>query len=118
MKHLTKEILIKAIQESLGNKGHMLELLGISQYKTLNGYLDRWNLQGLVDEQVMKINDKCENNIFRGINEGDQKYTLWYAERRMFDKYGNKQEIKHSGLKPLEITVDSEDKKKKIEENL
>jgi hypothetical protein len=108
MKHLTKEILIKAIQESLGNKGHMLELLGISQYKTLNGYLDRWNLQGLVDEQVMKINDKCENNIFRGINEGDQKYTLWYAERRMFDKYGSKQTVVNETKYDFSNASDSE----------
>jgi hypothetical protein len=116
-KRITKEMLIQSIKNSLGIKTAICDELKFD-YRTLEGFLDRWNLRELIQDQKSRLNDKVRHNIVEMINEKNEKVTLWYAERQMFDEFGNKQEIKHSGLKPLEITVDSEDKKKKIEENL
>ena len=118
MKNLTKKQLEETIKETRGIKTAICQMLGISDQRTLNGYIERWNLQEFLESQKQVTFDRVRHNITKWIDEGNEKVTLWYAERQMFDEFGNKQEVKHSGLKALEITVESPDQKKKIEDNL
>lgn len=117
MRHLTKKQLEDAIKKTRGIKTAMCQMLTMD-YRTLQGFIERWNMTEFLESQKQVTFDRVRHNITKWIDEGNEKVTLWYAERQMFDEFGNKQEIKHSGIKPLEITVDSEDKKKKIDENL
>jgi hypothetical protein len=65
---------------------------------------------------IKKIKKYFESDLVNNALKG--KYNASVSIFLMKNNYGYKdsQEIKHSGLKPLEITVDSEDKKKKIDE--
>ena len=114
---LTKVKIIEAVEKSQGILTMAAQMLGVSR-QTLYNHIDKWNLRPLIDEQKQKLNDKVRYNIVKMINDGNEKVTLWYAERQMFEEFGNKQEIKHSGLKPLEINVENTQQKKKIEDNL
>src|SRR6056297_1737874 len=90
MKHLTKKQLIEAIEASLGNKSAMQKMLNIRSHNTLNKYLNRWNLNELLEEQTHKVNDKAIHNVTKWINEGDKQATYWWLERRVHHLFGNK----------------------------
>ena len=88
-KRLNKQKLIDAIKNNCGVKTAICEELNIC-YRTLENYCERWNLKEYLEEQKHRIHDKVRNNIIEMINERNEKVTLWYAERQMFDEFGNK----------------------------
>ncbi|HQO23229.1 MAG TPA: hypothetical protein PLH15_10575 [Spirochaetota bacterium] len=115
MKSLTKNKLTEAIIKAVGNKSAVMSMLNIGSHHTLNSYIKRWNLAELVDQQTEKINDKAEHNVAKWINEGNEKVTLWWLERRMYAKYGNKQTVINETDEPLKIIVESSALKDKID---
>jgi hypothetical protein len=67
-------------------------------------------------DTIKKAKDKVENYIEENSLIGKLNPTVSIFNLKNNFGWKDSQEIKHSGLKPLEITVDSEDKKKKIDE--
>ena len=115
MKNLKKKQLIEAIEKTRGIKTAMCQMLGIASQKTLNGYLEREDLVEFLQNQNMITQDKVRHNIAKWIEEGNEKVTLWYAERQMYSEFGNKQtvinEVKHDFSKASDSELDEEIKK-------
>lgn len=111
---LTKVNIIEAIEKSQGIITMAAQLLGTSR-QTLYTYIDKWKLKEVVKDQKHKLHDKVRYNIVKMINDGNEKVTLWYAERQMFEEFGNKQtvvnEVKHDFSKASDSELDEEIKK-------
>ena len=101
---LTKVKIIEAVEKSQGILTMAAQMLGVSR-QTLYTYIDRWKLRPLIDEQKQKLNDKVRYNIVKMINDGNEKVTLWYAERQMFEEFGNKQTVVNENKEPLKIEI-------------
>ena len=118
-KRLNKQKLIDAIKNNLGVKTAICEELNIC-YRTLESYCERWNLRDLMAEQKSRIQDKVRNNIIEMINEKNEKVTLWYAERQMFDEFGSKQTVINETKQPMKVVITNDkqgEENKRILEN-
>ena len=93
MKNLKKSQLEEAIKKTRGIKTAICQMLGIGDQRTLDGYLQRWGLVDMIDAQKCITHDKVRHNIAKWIDEGNEKVTLWYAERQMFSEFGNKSTV-------------------------
>lgn len=92
---ISKGQLEKAIQNNYGIKTLTAKELKICR-NTLNKYIEKHNLSEFLEEQREVIRDLVRLNIVKAIEDGDLKVTLWYAERQMFEEFGNRsiQELK------------------------
>lgn len=89
---VTKEALIKSIEKNNGVYSYIANDLGICR-QTVSSYIQRWNLLDFATGQKNNVKDKVRMNIYDWIDQGNEKVTLWFAERQMFDEYGQKQTI-------------------------
>ena len=117
MRHLKKEKLIEVIKETRGIKTAICDMLDMG-YRTLQGYLTRWDLIDFLEEQKYRTQDKVRHNLTKWIDEGNEKVTLWYAERQMFEEFGNKQEVVNKNKEPLQIVFESSESGNKNKEML
>lgn len=106
-KRITKDMLIESIINNVGIKTAICDNLNIC-YRTLDGFLDRWNLRELIHDQKSRLNDKVRHNIIEMINEKNEKVTLWYAERQMFSEFGNRQTVENITKHDFSNATDSE----------
>ena len=98
---ISKERLQKAIAENFGIKTLTAKELKICR-NTLNKYIDKYELSKFLEEQKEVIRDLVRLNIVNAIKQGDLKVSLWYAERQMFEEYGEKKTVITDNKKPLE----------------
>jgi hypothetical protein len=112
-KRITKDMITKSIKNNLGIKTAICDDLNIG-YRTLEGFLDRWNMRELIQDQKSRLNDKVRHNIVEMINEKNEKVTLWYAERQMFEEFGNKQTVVNENKEPLKVIVQTPEQAEKL----
>ena len=90
MRHISKKKLKEVIKQYRGIKTAICDVLGIADQRTLNGYIERWNLVQFLEEQKYRTQDKVRHNLTKWIDEGNEKVTLWYAEHQMYEEFGNR----------------------------
>jgi len=101
----TKEQISDAIVKNLGIKTGISKSLNCSR-SALDDWIKEYKLTDLIQEQRFTIHDKVEHNLVKWINEENEKVTLWYAERQMFAKYGNRQTVESINNEPLKIVIE------------
>ncbi|MBN2789911.1 MAG: hypothetical protein JXR69_06955 [Candidatus Delongbacteria bacterium] len=92
MNTISKSQLEDAINFNLGIKTLIAKELKVCR-NTLDKYIKKYNLTDCLEEQKEDIRDLVRFNIVEAIRQGDIKVSQWYAERQMFEEYGNKQHI-------------------------
>jgi chemotaxis methyl-accepting protein methylase len=89
---ISKERLQKAIAENFGIKTLTAKALKICR-NTLNKHIEKHNLSEFLEDQKEVIRDLVRLNIVNAIKTGDIKVSLWYAERQMFEEFGERKTI-------------------------
>jgi len=114
---ISKKQLEKAIQDNNGIKTLTAKELKICR-NTLNKYIEKFDLSEYLEEQKEVIRDLVRFNIVKAIKDGDLKVSLWYAERQMFEEFGDRQHIITEDRKPLVIELVKDSPKSKENKEL
>ena len=93
---------LAAIDGTLGNKAEVAERLQVT-LRTVNRYLHYWPAaRDAYEEEVERLGDLAERNIYDAIRAGDMEMTRWYAMRRLRDRgYAARTELVGAGGAPL-----------------
>jgi hypothetical protein len=92
MNTISKGQLEKSIQNNSGIKTLTAKELKICR-NTLNKYIEKYSLTEFLEEQKEVIRDLVRLNIVNAIKNGDIKVSLWYAERQMFEEFGERKTV-------------------------
>lgn len=103
----TAEQVIAAIQGTDGDLWKIADKLGVSR-RTVQRYLKRWaSVREEWEQEVEKIGDLAERNIYDAIRQRDLRMTRWYASNRLANRgYAPRREITGRDGEPLHPSPD------------